>query len=466
LNFALQGVAHRAAHIFVGPSQGELSALIVVKGGGGPSLVYVAIGAFRHPIFGGKLGAMGVSMAGFTLLRSAFELNIMGTREDLVTIGAPDRPMAAGQCEFRLRMVEAGDVDPGLSDVACLASQGGAISPFGSLAFLKFPLVRVRVAGCASGVFEVEWQNLVGSSIQAGFMAIRAGDGHVCPSKHIFGLLVLGYRKGRAVEVLYGVALLATVLIGSGRKLFVMFILMAICASREFYLVEGVLPGWHVAFIAIDSCMFALEGVFRRGVFLDAKQGRLPSVHIVALGAFAFARPRHELTLVWIGGMAIDALCKCDLLFEVACLVTLIATDLRMHPQQRVFRFRMVELLLGHIDLMPTVGRMAGLACRFEFAFVRVRMACGAGVELHALVLHGLFIAGWKVALFANHFGVRAGQGVSGLGMIELVGLFPVHNIVAALAIRAKLAFVHILVAGLAILRKAHVGMGQINLLN
>ena len=73
------------------------------------------------------------------------------------------------------------------------------------------------------------------------------------------------------MEVLYGVALLATVLIGSGHKLLVMLILMAIGASREFYLVEGLLPGWRVAFIAIDSCMFAFQSVFRRGVFLDAK---------------------------------------------------------------------------------------------------------------------------------------------------------------------------------------------------
>ena len=109
---------------------------------------------------------------------------------------------------------------------------------------------------------------------------------------------------------------------------------------------------------------------------------------------------------------------------------------------------------------------MAGLACRFELAFVWVRMACGAGVELHACVLHRLLIARWKVALFASHLGVRAGQGVFCLGMIELLGLFPVHDIVAALAIRAELAFVYILVARLAILREAHVGTTQISLLN
>ena len=318
----------------------------MVKGGRGPSLVNVAIGAFCHPIFGGKLGAMGVGVAGFTLFRGALELNIVGTREHFVAIGAADGSMAAGQCEFRLGMVEAGDVDPGLGDVACLASQGGAIGPLGSLAFLKFPLVGVGVAGCTSGVFKMEWQNLVGSSVQAGFMAIRAGHSHVSPGKHIVSLLVFGYRKGRTVEVLYGVALLATVLVRGGGKLLVMLILMAIGASREFYFVESVLACWHVAFVAIDSCMFALESIFRRGVFLNAKQRRFPSIHIVAFGAFAFACPRHELTLVRIGGMAIDALCKCDFLFEVAGLVTLITTDLGMHPQQRVFGFRMVELLL------------------------------------------------------------------------------------------------------------------------
>lgn len=135
--------------------------------------------------------------------------------------------------------------------------------------------------------------------------------------------------------------------------------------------------------------------------------------------------------------MAIDALGKCDFLFEVACLVTLIASHLDMHPQQRVFRFRMVELLLGHIDLMPTVGCMAGLAGCLELAFVGVRVACRASVELHAGVLHGLIGATWKMALFAGHLGVCASQGIFRLRMIELFGLFPVHNVVAALAIRA-----------------------------
>ena len=155
-------------------------------------MIYVAIGAFRHSVLGGKLGAMGVGVAGFTLLRSAFELNIMGTREHLVTIGAPDGPMAAGQREFRLGMVEAGDVDPGLGDVACLAPKGGAIGSFGSLAFLKFPLVGVGVAGCASSVFEMEWQNLVRSSAKACLVALRTGDGYVGPGQHKAGVLVLG----------------------------------------------------------------------------------------------------------------------------------------------------------------------------------------------------------------------------------------------------------------------------------
>ena len=46
--------------------------------------------------------------------------------------------------------------------------------------------------------------------------------------------------------------------------------------------------------------------------------------------------------------------------------------------------------------------------------------------------------------------------------MIELLGLFPVNDVMAARAIRTQLAFVDVFVAGDAILREPHERVGQI----
>ena len=50
----------------------------MVKRGRGPPLVHVAILAFGNSVLGRKLGAMGVGVAAFTILRRAFELNFVG----------------------------------------------------------------------------------------------------------------------------------------------------------------------------------------------------------------------------------------------------------------------------------------------------------------------------------------------------------------------------------------------------
>ncbi len=61
---------------------------------------------------------------------------------------------------------------------------------------------------------------------------------------------------------------------------------------------------------------------------------------------------------------------------------------------------------------------------------------------------------GREVALLAGHFRVQPGQRIFRLGMVELVRLFPVHDIVATGAIRPELPLVRILVAADAILRQ------------
>ena len=112
LDIALQRVTHRAAQICVAARQGELSAFVVIKRGGGPALVHVAIPALRNPILRRELAAVGVRVAAFAVLGCSLELNLVGAGERFVAFAAGDRAMGPDQSEFRFRMVETADVDP------------------------------------------------------------------------------------------------------------------------------------------------------------------------------------------------------------------------------------------------------------------------------------------------------------------------------------------------------------------
>ena len=465
LNLALQGMAHRAAHICMPPCQRELSALIVVKCRGRPALVHMAIPTFCDSVLGNKLAAVRIRMTGFAILRRSLELNLVGTGRHLVTFITCDRAMGSKQSKFCFRMVKASNVDPGSGAVACFAAQRRSIGALLRHALLEFSLVGIHVTGRASAVLEMERQNLVYSSAEAGFVALRAGDGHVSSGQHIAGVLMLGNGERRAMKILYRVAILATVLVRRGGKLLVMRILMAIRAGREFHFVDGVFSGRRVALVASNGRMFSFERIMRCRVLLHAKLRWFPPFHGVALRTLSFARPRLELSFMWIGSMANCALGKGQGLLEIASGVAVAATDLQVHSQERVFCFRMIELHRG-IHFFPTGGRMAGFARSLESAFVRIGVAGDAGIEFYPRELHRLVGTSREVALLAGHLGVHSGQRILCLRMVELLGLFPVGHIVAALAVGAELSLVDVLMAGDAILREAQKGLREVLLLN
>lgn len=112
LHFLLQSVAHGATHICVRAGQGELRALVVVKRGGRPPQIHVALGALRDPVLVGKLSAVRVGVAGFAIFRRPCKLNLVRAGKNFVALGASDIAMRTYQCEFRFRVVEAADVDP------------------------------------------------------------------------------------------------------------------------------------------------------------------------------------------------------------------------------------------------------------------------------------------------------------------------------------------------------------------
>jgi len=117
-------VALGAADVCVPARQGELGALIVVKGGGGPVLDRVAIRAQRHSVFvfWGKLFSMRVIVARFTILGCSFELCLLRTRGCLMAIATRYAAVRPLQRKFRFRMVEASNIDPGTHVVAGLAA--------------------------------------------------------------------------------------------------------------------------------------------------------------------------------------------------------------------------------------------------------------------------------------------------------------------------------------------------------
>ena len=165
----------------------------------------------------------------------------------------------------------------------------------------------------------------------------------------------------------------------------------------------------------------------------------------------ALARPRLKLPFVGIGIMAVCALSEGQRLLEIASGVAIAATDFQVHPQKRVFCFRMVELH-RRIHFFPAGRRMARFTSSLESALVRVRVAIGAAIEFDPGELHRLVGAGREMALLARYLGVHPSQRILCFRMVELLCLFPVGHIVAAQAVGAELTFVDVLMAGCAVL--------------
>ena len=316
--------------------------------------------------------------------------------------------MCTDQSKFRFRMVEAANVDPGACAVARFATERNSVGALLRHALLEFSLVDIFVAGGAGAVGKMERQNLVGSSGEAGFVALRAGNGHVGPGEHEACVLVLCNRERGAMKVLYGVAILATVLVRRGGELLVMRILVAIRTRSELHFVDRILTSGRVTFVTSYCGMFTFQRIVRSRVFFNAKLRWLPAFDGMAFRTLSLARPRLELTLVRIGGMAIRALSKGQLLLEIASAMAIAAGNFHMRSQQRVFRFRMVELH-GRAHFFPTGRGVAGLARSFKGPLVRIGVAVNARAEFDAGEFHGLFGAGREVAFLAGHLGVHAG---------------------------------------------------------
>ena len=355
-------------------------------------------------------------------------------------------------------MVEPGYVNPGPGVMAGFAPELGAVGPAAFHAVLEFPMMHVIVASRAGLIFEVERNDLVRSTGSSHFVTFHAADGDVRASQRELGLLMLGDGKQRAVKIRYRMAALAAIQERLLRKLAVVGVLVAVGAFGKLHFVNRVLARGQMTLVAIYFCVLPFERVLGSRMFFDAKQRWLPTLNRVAFCAFALFRPGRELSFVWIWLVAVYAIGEWQRLLEVAIQMALRARNGRVLAEQRVFGFRMVEFEFRQ-ELFPTCGGMAILApLRFERPFVRIDVAVDASRKLHVFVPRRTAGRVGFVALLAGNLLVLTGQGIAGLRMVELLGGFPIREVVALQAIVSKLSFVGIFVACNAILRQTEEG--------
>ena len=237
------------------------------------------------------------------------------------------------------------------------------------------------------------------------------------------------------------------------RELAVVNVLVTIETFREFKLVARGSAGGNVAFVARHFGVLSIERIRGESVLLHAEERRLPSVHGVAGGAFAFVLPLRELPAVGIGRVAVRTLRVRHRLFEIAFRVALQAIHLCVLAEQGKLRLRVIELLVRR-DLLPAGSRVTRLAGLRERAVVRIGVAIAAFRKRHAGESRLAARRRRRVAFLACDLRVKAREREFRLRMVELGRRFPVVEIVALEAVLAELSFVRILVARPALLRQ------------
>jgi len=173
----------------------------------------------------------------------------------------------------------------------------------------------------------------------------------------------------------------------------------------------------------------------------------------VAGGALALVLALRKLPLVCVL-VAIHALRKWKWLLEISLRMTLDALHLRVFSEQRKPRLRMVKLL-AFGNPLPTGGGVASLAGLRERSAMRIGMTIAAFRKWNSLVAW-LSTGRRRCMTFrARRLRVEPGERISRLVVIEFLGCFPVHKIVALETVLAQLTFMRILMACHTVWRKA-----------
>jgi hypothetical protein len=200
-------------------------------------------------------------------------------------------------------------------------------------------------------------------------------------------------------------------------------------------------------------------------VILHGEKGRLPALHVMTGRALAAILTLEELPIMSIL-VAIRALLERDLLLEIAVGVALSTFDGSVLALEGILGLGVVESLVDGLqaDPLPSAGIVAGVATLREAAVVGILVAIGALAEWKANVLR-LAIGTIRVALGALHLRMQSGEGIAGLGVVELAHVdgFPVDEVMAGLAVRAQTALVEIFVTGRA--GSGHTKIGAVQIL-
>ena len=185
----------------------------------------------------------------------------------------------------------------------------------------------------------------------------------------------------------------------------------------------------------------------------------------MALRALSMLRTLHELPVVRIRLVTIHAFCKYQRLLEISARMALGTIDRGVFALKRVLGLRVIEALIDCLqrDFFPTARTVAGLATLRKASVVRILVAIGTQIKWNANILR-LAVGAVDVALGALHLGMQAGQGISGLGMIEFADVngLPVDEVVTREAIRSETSFVLIFVARDTTGRETEVGTAEI----
>jgi hypothetical protein len=185
----------------------------------------------------------------------------------------------------------------------------------------------------------------------------------------------------------------------------------------------------------------------------------------VTLRAFAFLWPARKLTAVRIRFVTYRAWREWNLLFKVAAEVTADATHRGMFSKQREFSLRVIEFEI-RCNLLPTRSGVAMLTGFFELTVMRIEMTRIARRKFHVFEARRPAWGIRLVAFFACNGNVQTRERVTRLGMIELLGSFPICGVMAARAILAQLSFVIVHMARHACLRQSQVGLAEIFVLD
>lgn len=277
-------------------------------------------------------------------------------------------------------------------------------------------------------------------------------------------MLMAGECERGRVERLLGVALFAAVHVRRACKLAAVNVAVAIEALAELDLEERGTPAWGVALRTIEGGVPAAEWEAGGVVFGERELDvRFETVNGVAAFAAAAVGALGELTVVRIRLVAVGAEIVSDGGLEVGATMALLATYFQVFSQQRVLRFRVVEIGAERVRLFPAgdvVAVFAGLAGKG--GAMRIGVAGGAAVELESDIFGRAVLLGC-VALGAGNTDVRSPQGELGLAVVEgrARGL-PVGCVVALQAVGAELAAMLIFVTRDAVARDAEEGSCEI----